>query len=464
MRVTFLLFCLASTAAHAITPPSVAIVGVTVVHPATGVSEPAMTVVITGDRIVALGKQLAPPRGARVVDGRGRWVIPGLIDSHVHFFQSGNLFTRPDVADFTSIRPYAQEVARNKANLAKTFRTWLSCGVTGVADFGGPFWNFELRDVAAATPMAPRVAVAGPLLSMVARPQLDLGDPPIIQVRTPEEARTLARKELARRPDFLKVWFIRQPGDNLAEKEAIVRAAGDEAHAAGVRLAVHAHELDTAKAALRAGTDVLVHSVRDRLVDEEFLTLARSQKAIYISTVFVPRGYELALSGKWAPTDEERQRADPAVLEEVLLSHVPEAAWPANVRGLVSGTVHRDEAGWAAVRSANLRAVLAAGIPLAVGTDAGNIGTVHGPSIFRELAMLAEAGLSPADVLRSATVVGAQVLGKEKDLGDVAPGKFADLLVLNADPLADVANLARTALVIRAGRVYSPTDLAPQRQ
>ena len=75
-------------------------------------------------------------------------VIPRLIDSHVHFFQSGNLFPRPDVADFGGWMSYASEVERNKARLPKTFRVWLAGGVTAVADVGGPFWNFEVRDAA----------------------------------------------------------------------------------------------------------------------------------------------------------------------------------------------------------------------------------------------------------------------------------------------------------------------------
>jgi imidazolonepropionase-like amidohydrolase len=438
-----------------------AIVGATVLHPRPGgqvTIERDATVIISGERIEAVGPAgaLAAPAGATTIYGWGRFVVPGLIDSHVHFFQSGNLYTRPDAADFTRLVPYAQEDARNRARLRTTFKIWLASGVTGVADVGGPFWNFDVRDAARASPAAPRVVVAGPLLSMVERPQLDLGDPPIIQVRSPEEARALARRELARRPDFVKVWFIHQAGDDLAAQEAIVRAAAETSHAAGVRLAVHATELATAKAALRAGADILVHSVWDRPVDAEFLALAKERNVLYVPTLFVRMGYQLAFSGQWQPTEEERRLADQEVLASLDVRKVRVDAMPERVRRLLNepAPVEADP-----IALANLRAVRDAGIAIAAGTDAGNIGTVHGPSIFRELELMVRAGLSPAEVLAAATLGGARMLGLEKDLGDIAPGKLADLVVLDADPLAGVRNLSRIHRVIKGGQVFDPAEL-----
>jgi cytosine/adenosine deaminase-related metal-dependent hydrolase len=165
----------------------IVVTGATVVHPerdGAAALEPDATIIIRGRQIQAVlrGVTLELPQGATVIDGRGKWVVPGLVDAHVHFFQSGNIYTRPDAADFNAVVPYADEVARNKARLDATFKVWLANGVTGVVDIGGPFWNFEVRDRAAASDAAPRMAVAGPLLSMVDRPQLDLGDPPIIRI------------------------------------------------------------------------------------------------------------------------------------------------------------------------------------------------------------------------------------------------------------------------------------------
>src|SRR5947207_4561507 len=148
-----------------------AIVGATVVHPDRDLPSAVAsntTVIVSGSRIEAIGPASSTPvpAGATRIDGRGKWVVPGLIDSHVHFFQSGNLYTRPDVADFNAWMPYAKEVERNKARLPATFKVWLASGVTSVVDIGGPFWTFQMRDAAVRSPAAPRVAVAGPLISM----------------------------------------------------------------------------------------------------------------------------------------------------------------------------------------------------------------------------------------------------------------------------------------------------------
>jgi imidazolonepropionase-like amidohydrolase len=101
----------------------------------------------------------------------------------------------------------------------------------------------------------------------------------------------------------------------------------------------------------------------------------------------------------------------------------------------------------------NLRRVWDAGITVAMGTDAGNIGTLHGPSVFREMALMVEAGLTPLQVLRSATVNGAAVMGLDGQAGTIAAGRLADLVVLDADPLADIANASRVSRVVKDGRI-----------
>jgi imidazolonepropionase-like amidohydrolase len=325
------------------------------------------------------------------------------------------------------------------------------CGITSVADVGGPFWNFDVRERAARTALAPRVAVAGPLVSTVDRPQLDLGDPPIVKVTGPDGARSLIRRELERKPDLVKVWFIFRPGDDLAAGKAIVAATVEEARKGGVRTAVHATELESARAAVEAGASVLVHSVWDKPADDAFVELLKSRGVVYTPTLYVPSGYQLVFSGRFTPTPAESRWADPDVLKTFdEVKDYPELkarARPPNAES-------------ARIAAANLKRLAAAGVAIAAGTDAGNIGTLHGPSIFRELRLMADAGLTPAQVLAAATAGGARVMGRENDLGTVAPGKLADLLILDRDPLADVGNLEAIHRVIKGGRVYTPDELA----
>jgi imidazolonepropionase-like amidohydrolase len=314
-----------------------------------------------------------------------------------------------------------------------------------------------MRAAARRSAAAPRVAVAGPLVSMIDDPPLGLTDPPIVKVRTPEEARALVRRELAQKPDYIKVWFIHEAGDDLAAQEAIVRAAGDAAHAAGVRLAVHATELVVAKAALRAGADYLVHSVEDEPVDEEFLALAKKNRALYCPTLFVVLGYRAALSNTWQPTEAERRLADPQILASMRdLDRIPAEKRPARVaKAMASPTAPKPSA----IDLGNLRKVWDAGIPVVMGTDAGNIGTLHGPSVFREMALMAQAGLTPLQVLRTASVNGALAMGLEREAGTLAAGRLADIVVLDADPLTDLRNLSRIHRVIKDGRVFAPGEL-----
>src|SRR5437870_1562580 len=160
----------------------IAIVGATVIHPDRDLPSAVAansTLIIAGRRIESIGPagSTAVPAGATRIDGKGKWVVPGLIDSHVHFFQSGNLYTRPDVADFNAWMHYAKEVERNKWRLDATFKVWLASGVTRLVEIGGALWNVEMRDAALKRRVVRRVAVAGPRLLNVDRSNLALRDP-----------------------------------------------------------------------------------------------------------------------------------------------------------------------------------------------------------------------------------------------------------------------------------------------
>jgi imidazolonepropionase-like amidohydrolase len=451
---------------------SVLIRDITVVHPEREEGDQILegaSVVIGDGRIVSVGKEpkLATHRGWQVLDGGGKFLLPGFIDTHVHFFQSANPYTRPDGLDLRKRVPYEGENARNHARLPVTFRTWLACGVTSVMDVGGPMWNFEVRARAMKSPDAPRVQATGPLFSMVADQALELDDPPIVKVTSPEDIRRLAAKQLRRRPDYLKVWYIHAPGDDLGRQEQLVRRVGGYARRAKIPLAVHATELETAKSAIRAGADILVHSVMGQPLDEEFLASAKRKRVVYIPTLYVERGYYEVYSRNWRPTEAEKRLADPEVLAHLRdLEGLGEEDLPERIRpvfrrmGEEPAPEVRERR---RITEENLVKVWERGITVTLGTDAGNIGTLHGPSVFREMEIMVHAGLTPGEVLRCATTNGAKAMGLEREIGRIAKGYAADLVVLNSNPLEGIEKASDASHVIRAGRVFEVEGLLARR-
>src|SRR5881398_3634840 len=266
----------------------ISLVGGTVINPADGKILPNATAVIDGDKIerVSLGKQDAAALGKQI-DCKGKFILPGYIDTHIHFFQSADLFTRPDGADLNAVRPYKDEVAWIKSHLDDVFARYIRCGITSVVDVGGPMWNFEVRKKANATEKAPRVAVAGPLISSVSRDKLDLGDPPIVKIDTPDQAREFVRKLAEQKPDLVKIWYIVDKDHPVDSFRPIVRATIEESHAHKIRVAVHATELETARAAVEEGADVLVHSVIDKEIDSRFIELLKQKGIILCPTLIV---------------------------------------------------------------------------------------------------------------------------------------------------------------------------------
>ena len=435
-----------------------AIVGATVVDPVSG-RIPEATVLVRDGRIERVGPRtkVKVPADAMRIEAAGRFLIPGLIDAHVHFFQSGGLYTRPDAIDLRAFGSYAEDQKAVRARLSETFARYLRCGVTSVADMGGPLWNFEVRDLAAKSDRAPRVAVTGPLLSSVEAKELDLGDAPILRCATPDEAVAQVDKEAAFHPDYIKVWFVVTSQQPLEASRPMVRAAIQEAHRLGLRAAVHAMELPTAKAALEEGADILVHSVEEGEIDEAFLTLAKARHAIYIPTLVVDEDYRRTATQQFDFSPEELAWGDPFAMGTLFDGrHLPPGTPSADrVR---ADYAHAQPIQKNAVMAANLLKVARAGIPIAMGTDAGNIGTLPGPSVFRELEAMEAAGLPPLEVLKAATVGGAAVMGRA-DLGRVRAGALADLVLLDADPAQGTKALSRIATVFHGGRVLDPASL-----
>ena len=444
----------------------IALVGATVINPADGKVLPNATAVIDGDKIerVSMGKQDAAGLGKQI-DCTGKFILPGYIDTHIHFFQSGDLFTRPDGADLNSVHPYKDEVAWVKSHVNDVFARYLRSGITSVVDVGGPFWNFEVRKAANQTAKAPRVAVAGPLISSVSREKLDLGDPPIVKIDTPEQAREFVRKLAAQNPDLVKIWYIVDKDHPVDSFRPIVRATIEESHAHKIRVAVHATELETARAAVEEGADVLVHSVIDKPVDDAFVKLLKDRHTILCPTLVVFERYGRTFSHQLNLTPEEKAWGNPEVIASLDVTKIPQDKLPERIKTALADPnaaldrirkVHE-------VALKNLKTLEGAGITIAAGTDAGNIGTIHGPALFREFQLMKEAGLTNMQILQCATANAAKLFGGHTGahIGKLESGNFADLVILNSNPLDDIARSSDIATVIKNGVLYPTNELVP---
>lgn len=404
------------------------------------------TVVVTGGRIASVGpaNRTRLARGTRRVDGRGKFLIPGLWDMHVHIFDHGSQAGRD--------------------NHARYFPLFIANGVTGVRDMWSDAQDIARvrgwrQAIAAGSMVGPHIVAASPIFDGV--PVTYRGSLP---VSTPEEGRAGVGAAKAAGSEFIKV-YNRLP-------RAAYFAIADEAHRQGlpfaghIPYAIHATEAATAGQASAehlTGMAVACSSAEDRLFPlgepqdrASFQLMVASfdgPKCRRVARVFASKGawhdptltvlrpsYRLSHADavdprlkfasradreEWAGVDANLMRRDPVLL----------------------GGVYR-------IYQAILRALDAEGVGLLAGTDVGNPHIFAGSSLHDELALMVEAGLSPERALAAATINPARYLHRKASLGRVERGKLADLVLLDGDPTRDIANVRRIAGVFSNGRDF----------
>ncbi|HEV7516841.1 MAG TPA: amidohydrolase family protein, partial [Thermoanaerobaculia bacterium] len=442
-------------------PPPRALVGATLLDGKGGAPVPDAVVLLRDGKIECAGPRAAcpVPAGVGVVDLKGQWITPGLVDAHVHFSQTGWADGRPDALDVRSTHPYEKVEADLKSHPERFGRTYLCSGVTAVFDVGGYPWTLELAKRFGESTEVPHVVAAGPLLSTLDH-WLNLpAERQFIYLKDAEVGRSGVHYLAEQGSRAVKVWFIPQESPSIAEMGKAVRAAGEEARKLGLPLIVHSTGLEEAKEALRAGAHLLVHSVWDKPIDPEFLDLLKANGTLYCPTLTVGRGYVRMSEGavkKEAPkVDDPNGCVDPGTLAKVAET----AKTPTDVTA--DRLAARDKATTERERTAamNLKRVSDAGVTIAMGTDAGNPLTLHGPSVYAEMEAMQAAGLTPLQVLTASTRGGAVAMGLDKEIGTVDKGKVADLLIVGGDPAADVANLRKVRYVVRGGVLRSLAEL-----
>lgn len=412
--------------------------------------------ILRDGRISAVGPEsdIEIPDGARILDAAGGYIVPGFIDAHVHYSQTGWFDGRPDALDLRDEYPYPEVVARLQEDPERFFDAYLCSGVTATFDVGGYPWTRDLESRSESLPHAPRVEAAGALLSTIDF-WLNLPDQKqFVYMADEPSVRETVRAHAALGSSAVKVWFVTPPQPPDSTRAAgLVRAAGEEAERFDLPLIVHATGPWEAKEAVRSGADVLVHSVFDGPVDDEFLQLAKENDVVYTTTLTVLEGYMNAFLSK-DPTELPYPTACiDAATGEKLREGIPSEKQPAWTRNADPENPPPTDL---EIGLQNLRRVHAAGIPIAMGTDAGNPGTLHGPSVYREMELLARGGLSLMEVLTASTRNAARAMGRGDDLGTLEVGKLADVVILEENPLEDVSHFQSVRKVVKGGQIVWP--------
>ncbi|HSE23788.1 MAG TPA: amidohydrolase family protein [Pyrinomonadaceae bacterium] len=420
------------------TQAPIALTHVTVIDVTGGAARRDTTVVITGDRISAIGDSAntSVPADAKVVDATGKFLIPGLWDMHVHW--------------------YAKD----------TLGLFTANGVTGVRQmFGNPDLLRWRDEIAKGSLLGPRMVVASPIID---------GPEPVwpnsISVRNEEEGRKAVRRVKQWGADFVKVYA-------LLPRDAYFGIA-DEAKQQGMTLVGHvpfsvspAEASDAGQKSIEHLTGILIDcspkqtELRDELVKAKSPAARHRVQMTALETYDEKKAADLfarfVKNHTWqCPTltvlRSSAYLGDQNFRRDGRLKYIPrqiQQRWSLRISNSDEG----DHAGAKKILQKDLEIVGAmrkAGVPILAGTDTGNPFCFPGFSLHEELALLVIAGLTPVEALRSATLNPAEFFGLDKTLGTIAQGKIADLVLLDANPLQDIRNTQRINAVISNGRLF----------
>lgn len=424
-------------------------------------------VLVLDGRITSVdkGKQYKLPPGTKVIDGTGKWLAPGFSDAHVHFFQSGGLYARPDAIDLRKYHPHNEEIKWVHDNMEDLLYRYMATGITSVTDVGASFNFLQQRDSLANRSAFPIINMTGPLLTTWLPDAFkDLGnESPFILISSKEDAINAVHEQLKYKADFVKIWYIVLDKDiekGARKNYEYVKAAIDEAHKNNKRVAVHATERITAQLAVEAGADYLVHSVGDEYVSNDFAQLLKKKNVVLCPTLVVGRNYVKVFSDNYYFNTYELEHANPITAGSII-----DYPWPDTTiaQRYITSLKTRNNTGGPTgedtIMAVNLKKLADAGVTIATGTDAGNIGTQHATSYFDELLAMQKAGLSNWQLLEASTINGARAVGQEKEWGSIAKNKWGNMVLLNANPLDDLGNWKKIDRVINKGKVLIPDSL-----
>jgi imidazolonepropionase-like amidohydrolase len=388
--------------------------------------------VIQNNRFTTVGRkgEVQAPPGAARVDLTGKTVVPGLVDVHSHF-------------GFLNQRDGSMSKANfNRENLLDHLRRYAYHGFAASISMGTDFGElpYQLREE-----VNPGAALYRTVGRGLAYPGSGPNDParndvPYV-VTTVDQARQAVRDLAPHRPDFVKIWVDDRNKTQKKLTPELYGAAIDEAHKYNLRAIAHVYDLEDAKGLVRAGIEGFTHLVRDAEIDDEFLQLLRAHPGVFVTP-------------NLGVTSRAMDAGRPAWLDDPLLH---ETIPPGEIKRLENQFSNRKPEALANTRRSwdlqvrNLKKMRDAGVRIVLGSDsAGDPGRTMGWHAIWELDAMAKAGMTPADVIVASTRDAAATL-KLDQLGVVAPGKSADFVVLNANPLENIANTRKIYKVYLRG-------------
>ncbi len=384
------------------------------------------SVLISGDRIVRVAQgTISVPPEVRRIDVSGQYLIPGLMDMHIHL-QGGRGRGGPDT----------------QAGI-RALHGFLYSGITSVFDAGNdPDYIMGLRAQERAGEItAPRIFATG---GIVTTPGGHGGGAGATLVdRWPEDMAKLD-EHIAREPDMVKLTFDEhgwgtRPLIPLLDPELMAKV-GRYFNEHGIRTTVHISHEFRARQAIAAGINTLAHPIIQGPISEGFAQLMASTQTPMVSTLTIGEGYgRLVEHPEFLDTPIYRDVYEPEVIERLkttVRDQYAARAWTTWMNVMTP------------VAQENLRLIVEAGGVIVLGSDQSS-----GPASHRELELMVAGGISPLQAIRIATLNAAIFLGKERDLGSIEPGKLADLVLLDADPLENISNTQRILRVIKGGRL-----------
>ncbi|HEX5000332.1 MAG TPA: amidohydrolase family protein [Terriglobia bacterium] len=409
-----------------------------------GTGAPAVddaVLVIQGDRILNAGPRstVTVPAGAKTVDAKGKTVIPGLINLHGHVGIVEGLDQNKTHYSKESVRANLEQYGRY--GVTTTFSLGLD---TDPAVFG-------YHGVASADePARPALFVAGRgFTGKNGYPAVlkGLGGVPV-EVDSVDDVKAHIQELADQKADVVKIWVDDHLGHYKKIRPELSKAIIEEAHKQNLKVVAHVFYLADAKMLVEAGIDGLAHSVRDREVDDALIKMMKEMKTFSVSTLMREEGVVVYAEPPAFLDDVAfTQFADPEVIKTL-----KDPAWGKKVK---SDPDFAKLQPMFKVAEHNLKKLFDAGVKIGFGTDTGPPGRFHGYFEHLELERMVQAGLTPEQVLKIATLGSAECMGLEKDFGSLEKGKRADFIILDENPLENIVNSRKINQVWIGGRQVS---------